>query len=59
MHDIWNTEIIELKGVLRGPAKIPLQMLAEQEYDGHLAIHDDQQAQNLGFQGAPIEGPTH
>ena len=59
MHDIWNTEIIELKGVLRGPAKIPLQMLAEQEYDGHLSIHDDQQAQNLGFQGAPIEGPTH
>ena len=59
MHDIWNTEIIETNGVLQGPAKIPLQMLAEQEYDGHLSIHDDQQAQNLGFQGAPIEGPTH
>ena len=56
MHDIWNTEIIETNGVLQGPAKIPLQMLAEQEYDGHLSIHDDQQAQNLGFQGAPIEG---
>ncbi len=37
----------------------PRQMLADQEYDGHLSIHDDSMASNLGFAGAPIEGPTH
>ncbi|MBV32063.1 MAG: hypothetical protein CMK36_01300 [Porticoccaceae bacterium] len=59
INNIWKTEIIEINGVLRGPPKRPRQMLAEQEYDGHLSIHDNQQAQNLGFLGAPIEGPTH
>ena len=34
-------------------------MLGKQEYDGHLSIHDDAMAQDLGFSGAPIEGPTH
>ena len=33
-------------------------MLATQEYDGHLSIHDDAMAEDLGFAGAPIEGPT-
>ena len=37
----------------------PRQMLGDQEYDGHLSIHDDKMAENLGFSGAPIEGPTH
>ncbi len=37
----------------------PRQMLATQEYDGHLSIHDDKMAEDLGFSGAPIEGPTH
>lgn len=37
----------------------PRQMLGTQEYDGHLSIHDDQMAEDLGFAGAPIEGPTH
>ncbi len=37
----------------------PRQMLGEQEYDGHLSIHDDKMAEDLGFSGAPIEGPTH
>ena len=37
----------------------PRQMLASQEYDGHLSIHDDKIAEDLGFAGAPIEGPTH
>ncbi len=37
----------------------PRQMLGDQEYDGHLSIHDDQMAEDLGFSGAPIEGPTH
>jgi hypothetical protein len=34
-------------------------MLGIQEYDGHLSIHDDKMAEDLGFSGAPIEGPTH
>jgi len=34
-------------------------MLDNQEYDGHLSIHDDKMAEDLGFSGAPIEGPTH
>jgi hypothetical protein len=37
----------------------PKQMLGTQEYDGHLSIHDDKMAEDLGFSGAPIEGPTH
>jgi hypothetical protein len=56
---IFDTPIEENDGILNGPFRLPLQMLAEQEYDGHLSIHDDQQAQELGFSGAPIEGPTH
>ena len=55
----FDTEIQELNGVLIGPFRLPVQMLAEQEYGGHLSIHDDDQAQELGFSGAPIEGPTH
>ncbi len=44
---------------LTSPLRAPKQMLAEQEYDGHASIHDDDKAQDLGFPGAPIEGPTH
>ena len=55
----FDTEIQELNGTLIGPFRSPVQMLAEQEYGGHLSIHDDDQAQELGFSGAPIEGPTH
>ncbi len=43
-----------------GPLRSPRQMLAEQEYGGHLSIHDDSTAEQMGFQaGGPIEGPTH
>ena len=43
-----------------GPLRSPKQMLAEQEYGGHLSIHDDSTAEEMGFQaGGPIEGPTH
>jgi hypothetical protein len=42
-----------------GEYRSPKQMLDAQEYDGHLSIHDDQMAEDLGFSGAPIEGPTH
>ena len=44
---------------LSGEFRMPRQMLGNQEYDGHLSIHDDQMAEDLGFAGAPIEGPTH
>lgn len=44
---------------ISGPFRAPRQMLAEQEYGGHLSIHDDETAEKLGFTGAPIEGPTH
>jgi hypothetical protein len=55
----FDTEIQEQDGVINGPFRFPIQMLAEQEYGGHLSIHDGDQAQELGFSGAPIEGPTH
>ena len=42
-----------------GEFRTPRQMLGDQEYEGHLSIHDDQMAEDLGFAGAPIEGPTH
>lgn len=42
-----------------GEFRYPKQMLGTQEYDGHLSIHDDKMAEDLGFAGAPIEGPTH
>lgn len=56
---LFNTEIEESNGVINGPFRRPRQMLAEQSYDGHNSIHDESQAQELGFNGAPIEGPTH
>ena len=45
--------------VLAGPWRKPTQMLGDQEYGGHASIHDDATAEKLGFQAAPIEGPTH
>ena len=45
--------------ILAGELREPKQMLAEQEYGGHLSIHDDEMAEKLGFQAGPIEGPTH
>jgi hypothetical protein len=45
--------------MLVGEFRHPRQMLGHQEYDGHLSIHDDKMAADLGFAGAPIEGPTH
>jgi hypothetical protein len=44
---------------LIGPLRRPAQMLADQAYDGHTSVHDDDQAAKLGLAGAPIEGPTH
>jgi len=44
---------------LCGPLRKPRQMLAEQTYGGHLSIHDDKTAADLGLRAGPIEGPTH
>ena len=46
---IWQTSIEETETQLSGPFRAPQQMLAEQEYDGHLSIHDDSQAILLGY----------
>lgn len=45
--------------ILQGELRAPKQMLAEQEYGGHVSIHDDAMAEKLGFVAGPIEGPTH
>lgn len=44
---------------LTGPFRRPVQMLAQQEFDGHSSVHDDATAASLGLAGAPIEAPTH
>ena len=44
---------------ISGPYRAPKQMLTTQEYGGHKSIHDGDIAEDLGFKGAPIEGPTH
>ncbi len=41
------------------PFRSPVQLLADQTYDGHASLHDDAAAASLGLTGAPIEGPTH
>ena len=35
--------------MLVGEFRHPRQMLGHQEYDGHLSIHDDKMAADLGF----------
>jgi hypothetical protein len=53
------TDVVRVGDTLRGPHRHPRQMLADQEYDGHTSVHDDETAAKLGLAGAPIEGPTH
>lgn len=55
----FQTPITEQDGVLCGPFRAPANMLVEQEYGGHKSIHDDAEAERLGFRAGPIEGPTH
>ena len=45
--------------VIEGPLRKPVQMLADQSYDGHKSLHDDSEAEKLGIKAGPIEGPTH
>jgi hypothetical protein len=54
----FDTAIEETSEALVGPWRRPHQMLNAQVYDSHASIHDDATAQNLGFQGGTIEGPT-
>jgi hypothetical protein len=44
---------------LTGPYRRPAQLLASQQVDGHLSLHDESTAALVGLTGAPIEGPTH
>ena len=44
---------------LTGPLRSPVQMLQDQEVDGHASIHDAAEAGSLDLGGAPIEAPTH
>lgn len=44
---------------LQGPYRSPAQLLASQQVDGHLSLHDESTAALVGLTGAPIEGPTH
>ena len=54
-----TTEETSTGVTLVGPYRSPAQMLEEQEYGGHLSIHDAGTAETLGLTGAPIEAPTH
>ena len=45
--------------MLTGPYRRPRQMLSQQSVSGSASIHDDDTAQELGFSGGTIEGPTH
>ena len=53
------SEAFESSLSICGEYRRPRQMLADQSYDGHLSLHDDKMARDLGFRAGPIEGPTH
>jgi len=55
----FQTAIEDSGESLVGPWRMPRQLLNNQQYDGHVSIHDDSMAQKLGFKGGTIEGPTH
>jgi hypothetical protein len=54
-----NESTFDTPLTISGPYRAPKQMLSTQEYGGHASIHDAGMAKDLGFAGAPIEGPTH
>jgi len=55
----FTTALEITEDTIIGPARAPVQMLADQSYDDHLSVHDESNAAALGLTGAPIEGPTH
>ena len=59
MRNPFTTPVQDAGELLIGPLRAPRQMLATQQYDNHTSIHDDTTAQQLGFKGGTIEGPTH
>lgn len=59
MRNPFTTLVQDAGELLIGPLRAPRQMLATQQYDNHTSIHDDTTAQQLGFKGGTIEGPTH
>jgi len=59
MAQAFDTNIEHTADALAGPWRMPRQMLNNQQYDGHVSIHDDAMEQKLGFKGGTIEGPTH
>lgn len=44
---------------LSGAFRTPVQLLDDQQYDGHGSIHDSSVAKSLGFEAGAIEGPVH
>jgi hypothetical protein len=58
-NEPFATQIERSGNTLTGPWRAPLQMLAAQHYDADGSIHDNATAQELGFRGGTIEGPTH
>ena len=55
----FDTAVARDGVTLRGPARLPVQMLSEQNFQGQLGTHDEAVAAKLGLAGAPIEGTTH
>jgi len=59
---IFETELSEVgepEPRIVGPWRAPAQMLADQDIGGRTSIHDEKTANEVGFVGGPIEGPTH
>ena len=55
----FDTPLTRDGDTLTGPWRQPRQMLGKQSVQGSSSIHDDGTAQELGFSGGTIEGPTH
>ena len=51
----FRTALTRTGTILQGPWREPKQMLAEQEYGGHLSIHDDETAEQLGFKAGTVK----
>ncbi len=59
-NEAFSTELDHsIPGLVSGPLRAPVQMLADQSYGGHTSVHDDATAASLGLTAGPIEGPTH
>src|SRR5690606_9347471 len=59
MTRAFTTPITKTPEAMHGPWRSPHNLLQAQTYGGHASVHDDETAQKMGFDAAPIEGPTH